>query len=186
MNTKIKKAITLIEDRENRSREAVALAEGELTTTKDKLLALRAELNRAESADQYKELLREIHDTEAVLEFCEKRLQTTKNESLTAEEYKNIVLDVKRSYTEIKADHLKSIAIEVEKLFGLIEDYSSEVSALNYVLTRAGSLRSERSPQLLDEKLSIENNDPFDPSRQVVEVFYRLKGASSIYNRGYK
>lgn len=180
MNKDVKKTVAILEDREAKNAEVLGKARAELDATSAKLKALREEIDNAQDANQYTELLHEIRDTEAVLQFCEKRVKQAESNTLTAEEYKNIVSEAQDSFKAVKADAKKSVKAEVDKLVKILTDYDNQVAELNDLLQRAGVLNRTAPVILNPQTITSISSDPNDPYHLFVASFYKLKALREV------
>lgn len=143
MSKEIKKALSMIEEKERKSRESVEKAQEEITAAREKAASLKAALESAETAEQYATIAREIRDNEAMLEFYEKR---TQGQAITPEEYRAITAEVKRAYETITAAVKKDTAAELQKLGTMLSVYDADIAEINAALTRAAQL-CNRAPE---------------------------------------
>lgn len=186
MSKEVKKAISLLEEKELQNSELIAKAEADLNDTNAKLEDLRARLNSADSADVYKDLLHEIRDNEAVLSFCEKRLKTLKVPVLTKDEYNSILEEITRAFSDIKAEYFKQVKPEIDKIMKILNAYDNDVAELNTALFKINSTQKGINGSDLDPREMVTaRTDPRDPYRCFVDAYYRLKSNQvmlSVYN----
>ena len=176
MNKDVKKAVSMIEEKEGRRREKIAKAEAETAATREKLEKLEEAMTIAENAEQYKELLKEKRDLEAVLEFCQKREKEAKGESITPEEYKAAMMETQKAFKALKDEKRAAIREEVDKLMKLFYSYDNEVLELNKVNQTIASLHRVTPPYLDPNSISGDVRT----LREFMASFYRLKAADQL------
>lgn len=179
MNKEIKKAAAVLEEKEKTRAAAIAKAENELKETSATLTALNEKLNAAQDAAEYKTLLAEIRDNEAVLSFCEKKAKEAKAQALTPAEYGEIKTTIKQSYDAIQAEQSKAIRAAIENFEKVMNTYDAEIAELNKMLFRAAQLvNTTPSPYnvLLNADLEAEQ-------RIYMETYFRVKNARQMLNR---
>ena len=177
MNKDIKKASSLLEEKETKRKAVIAKTEAELKATNDKLTALHSALEKADNAEQYKTLLAEIRDNEAVKKFCEKKVAEAKSNILTSEEYKTITSECKKSYDSIKAETEKALFEEFEKIDKLISVADAEISELNEVLKKATTLNNNKAPMILSTRNIGSSSYEI---RQHIDIYFRMKAAKEV------
>lgn len=148
MNKEIKKAGAILTEKETKRAAAISKARAELAEAREKLSAINSQIEKADGAEKFKELLSEKRDFEAVVTFCEKKLSEAE-EALTSQEYNAIVRDVKAAFDTIQETEGKQILAEVEKLEELLQAYDNDITELNGILKRAAVLKRENTPQVL-------------------------------------
>lgn len=184
MSKEVKKAIALLDEKEIQTRELIAKAEADLNATNAKLSDLRARLNNADSADQYKELIHEIRDNEAVLSFCEKRIKSLKESTLTPDEYKIILAEITRSFGDVQVEYFKQVKTEVDKLLKILSSYDNEVAELNSALSRVNSTQATASFNVLNPRDMVKDRfDLCDPYRLFVDTYYRMQASRMTIER---
>lgn len=179
MNKNVKKAVAMIDEKEGRRREKLAKAEAEAAETRAKLEKLQEAMTAAESAEQYKELLKEKRDLEAVLEFCEKRIKEAKGEYLTPEEYKAAMMETQKAFAALKEEKRAAIREAANNLLSLYYSYDTEAMELNKVIQKIAALH-RTTPQTLEVN-SISGDDT--ELREFTIAFYRIKNAADIKAR---
>ena len=181
MNKEIKRVSGILDEKKAHRDEVIAKARADLKATNEKLSVLRKELDKAEDSEQFKTILHDVKDNEAVLEFCEKRLHEAESESLSDTEYKEIIYEVSTAYKAIKEEHMKSINGAIDKLLKLLDVYDNEVSELNDIIDRAGELHQTNFSELVTTKINPraalieEIRNPLHPYRLYIDDFYKLK-----------
>lgn len=140
MSKKVNEVKSIIKEREDQKHEAIARIEAELNATRKKLEALRNDLNTVENADQYKTIIREIRDNEEVMTYFGKKKVEAETATLSEEEYKAIIKEINGAFETVKAERLKLIHAGIDKLIKELDGYFDEVSELDDLLCRAGSL----------------------------------------------
>ena len=180
MNKDVKKAVAMVEEKEGRRREKLAKAEAEAADTREKLKTLEEAMTTAESAEQYKDLLKEKRDLEAVLEFCDKRIKEAKGETITPEEYKAVMMETQKAFKAVREEKRAAIREELNKLLKLYYSYDEEVGELNKVNQKIANLHRV-TPTFLDIN-SINGDDT--EMREFTSAFYRVKNAADIIGRG--
>lgn len=173
MNKKVNEVKSVIKEREDQKREAVAKIEAELTATEKKLEELRKVLPTVENADQYKTIIREIRDNEEVLTFFGKKKSEAEQNAITPEEYKPMVNAIRSAFEAVKAERTKAIYTEIDKLIKELDGYHEEVSELTDLLTRAGNL-AKVTPLVLDSRSLANSADVNDRYHFFVEGYYRM------------
>ena len=156
MNKDVKKALAVVEEKETKNRESISRCSAELEANRNKLVELKAQLKGADNADQYKDLLREIRDTEAVIEFLEARLKEY-SAGLTPDER--------------------------NKLVKLMNDYDNEVAELNAILNSKVNPYNGMPVLLNAREICAGAPDPFDPHKVMFEAFFRMKGNLAMTHR---
>lgn len=179
MNKDVKKLMGKIEEKEGRRREKLSKAEAEASATRDKLEQLEAAMTAAESAEQYKELLKEKRDLEAVLEFCEKRIKEAKGENITPEEYKAAMMETQKAFTALKEDKRAAIREEATKLMNLYYSYDTEVAELNKINQKIATLHRVNPNVFNAGTISGEDEE----LREFTNAFYRLKNFAEMNAR---
>lgn len=179
MNKEIKKAAAVLEEKEKTRAAAIAKAEQELKETSATLTALNARLNAAQDAAEYKTLLAEIRDNEAVLSFCEKKAKEAKAQALTPAEYGEIKSTIKKSFEAIQAEQGKAINAAIENLEKVLSAYDADVTELNKMLFRAAQLMSTTPTPF-----NAPNVSEVDASKRIyIESFYKAKTARDMLNK---
>ena len=180
MNKDVKKAMSLLEEKEGRRREKLKKAEEETAETREKLHNIEVAMTSAENAEQYKELLKEKRDLEAVLEFCEKRVKEAKNDAITPEEYKAVIMETQKAFKALQDEKRAAIREEVEKLMKLFNVYDGEVAELNKVTSKLGTLHRVDNPVIFNAR-AIAGDD--EDLRAFVEAFYRVRNMAIAAGR---
>lgn len=185
MNKEIKRVSEVLAERKAERDEVIAKARADLKATSDTLTSLRASLENADGAEQYKTILHDIKDNEAVLEFCEKRLHEAENTALSDAEYSDVINEVRTAFKAIKDEHAKVINSAIDKLLKLLEVYDNEVSELNDIVDRAGELHKSSFNETISNKvnpraIADDVRNPLHPYRLYVEDFYKIKNARSV------
>ena len=177
MNKEIKKASSLLNEMETKRTATIAKAEAELKATDEKLKALRAALDKADSAEQYKTLLAEIRDNEAVKKFCGKKVAEAKANIMTAEEYKAITSECKKYYDSLKADTEKALLEEIEKMNKLISAADAEIAEMNEILKKATALNNNKAPMILTTRNIGLNRFEI---RQYIDIYFKKIAAEAV------
>ena len=133
-------------------------------------------MTTAESAEQYKELLKERRDLEAVLEFCDKRIKEIQKERLSPEAYKAATMEIQKAFTSLKEENRAAIRSELDKLLELFRSYDDEVTELNKINTRLANLNHGNAPVCEPQTIAEEDRE----LKQFLDVFYRLKALSKL------
>ena len=187
MNKEIKKVTALLDERENKKKTSLAKAEAELKECGEKLTALNSAIEKADNAEDYKRLLQEIRDYEAVMKFCEKRITEIKSSTLSPEEYSKLKSTVKDSFDSLQNEQASIIFAEIDKLNKLLSDYDSEVDELNQVLSRACKVSGASSPLILNSQTIVnKNGDPQSYYRTYIDTYYKVKTLHFMLNRNIK
>lgn len=179
MNKDVKKAMAMIEEKEGRRREKLAKAEAEAAETREKLEQLQEAMATAESSEEYKALLKEKHDMEAVLEFCEKRIKEAKGDIITPEEYKAAMMETQKAFNTLKDEKRAAIREAANKLLNIFYSYDAEVSELNKVIQKIAILHRV-TPTILDFN-AISGDDT--ELREFTAAFYHIKNNAEINAR---
>lgn len=182
MNKDVKKALAVVEEKETKNRESISRCGAELEANRNKLVELKAQLKGADNADQYKGLLREIRDTEAVIEFLEARLKEY-SAGLTPDERNKLVTEIKKAFAGARAEYFKTIAPEIDKLVKLMNDYDQEVAELNAILNSKVNPYNGMPVLLNAREICAGAPDPFDPHKVMFEAFFRMKGNLAMTHR---
>lgn len=163
MNKEVKKAIAVFDEKTAKNREMINKNETELNATKEKLVALRADLNNADDPDQYRAILREIGDNESVVTFLENRIGKLRESVLTIEEHRAFEAGVNNAFRSLKADYYKTMVAEIDKLVSIVNEYNAEVNELNKALAKVASMRPNTSPTILASRTIVNGMDPLNP-----------------------
>lgn len=169
----ITKAAALLDQKEKTKAETVAKLEKELQESHSKLSALKEQLSKSDSAEQYKTLLQEIRDYEAVIDFCEHKLIKAKTETLTGEEYATLNGSVMSAFNAIKKEQGAAINAEIEKLVSMLEAYDKDVTELNTLFTRINSLSNRNQSITTLNAQTISETKP--DYRYFIDAYYRYK-----------
>ena len=174
MNKEIKKASSLLEEKETKKKAVIAKTEAELKAVDDKLTALYSALDKADNAEQYKTLLAEIRDNEAVKKFCEKKVSEAKSTTLTKDEYEAIASNCKNSFNTLKAETEKALSEEFEKINKLLSATDADVIELNEVLRKAALLNNNRTPMMFSTRTIGSSSFLI---RQYIDLYFRMLAA---------
>lgn len=145
MNKEVQKAITTLNEKEAKSREAIEKAAAEVKATNDKLSELRAALDKASDRDEFIKLSGEIRDNEAALKFCQKKEKEARACALSAEEYESIKATAKDAFEKAAAEHRKVIKAEIDKLEKLFTAYDEDAETIRDLLNNAARLANNGS-----------------------------------------
>ena len=181
MNKETKKAVAMINEKESQNREMLSKIEVEITNTEAKLTALRADLEKAENGEQYKDILKEIRDYEDVLKFCEKKKSTAAANTLSETEYRAILAEIKKARDAAKADMKKTFIADVEKLTATLGQWDSINNELNGVAQRAANLTAGNNPVLMNAQTIADGDEIL---LGYITTFYRLKAYMTASGRG--
>ena len=184
MNKEVQKAITTLNEKEAKSREAIEKAAAEVKATNDKLSELRAALEKARDRDEFIKLSGEIRDNEAALEFCKKKEKEARANALSAEEYASIKATAKDAFEKAAAEHRKAITAEIDKLEKLFAAYDEDTETLRNLLKKAATLAN------MNDESGIVNAPLFDVLKagkegnmlymNVMHAFTRYKSANMM------
>ena len=183
MNKELKKAAALLEEKEKARAAIIAKAEKELKETQKVLNDLNTKLANAESAEEYKKLLAEIRDNEAVKAFCVSRLETAKAAALKHDEYLAIRAELTNAFNSIQAEQGAILGAEIAKLQTAFNNYDSQVQELNALLSKAGKLANHASITPFNPQ-SI-NYDDIE-IKYFIDALYRTKNARAMLKKGLK
>lgn len=172
MSKELKKTLSLINEKEALNREILSKVTVEIESTEAKLQSLKAELDSAESSDQYKELMKEIRDYEDVLKFCKKKKAVAESNTLTDAEYKAVLAELKKARDSMKMECKKQLIADVEKLTSTLSMWDLFVTESNGVAARINGLSGGRQ-NLLQNAQTIADGDYV--LLGYVDTFYRLK-----------
>lgn len=175
MGKKNEKTTTLLQAKEAERAAAIAKAEKELNDTCAKYEAAKMQLEAANDAEEYKRLLQEVRDLEAVKAFCEKKANEARAVSLSADDYKEIVKNARESFEAIKAEQGAAILKEIEKLNNMLAEFDNDVTGINFTLLQAANLAG-RSPITLNAQEIVTDNGV---ASVYMQSFYRLKGLNA-------
>ena len=181
MNKEVKKAAAILEEKEHQNRELLEKAETELNATREKLSALRANLDGAENAQQYKEILQQVRDEEAILEFCKKRAAEARAKTLSEEDFRSLTQKANEAFDKLKTEQRAAILAETEKLWNLLTAYDADVAELNSVIVRAAQLHKDDRPATYTAQ-TIGTGDP--RLQAIVSAFYKTKAAAILMQGG--
>lgn len=179
MNKDVKKAMSMIDEKEEKRREKLVKAEAEAASTREQLEKLKEAMTTAESSEQYKEILKEKRDLEAVLEFCEKRIKEANSETITPAEYKAVMMETQKAFNTLKEEKRAAIREEISKLLKLFYSFDTEVTELNKVIQKAAHLH-RTNPIFLDYN-TISGDDT--ELREFTSAFSRVKTAAELKER---
>jgi len=183
MNKEIKKAAALLTDKENKKAQLLAKLETDYKAEGAKLAKLQERLNAAADAEEYKNLLSDIRDSEAVLQFCKKKIAETSAQGLTDAEYHAIANEAKAAFDAIKKTQGAEINAQIEKLNELLTAFDADTAEINALLLKAAQLKG-CSPVIYNAQ-TIAANTP--DNRHYIEAFYRVKSARQMLkNQGIK
>ena len=183
MNKEIKKAAALLAEKEYKRAQALTKLENDYAITGANLARLQEKLNAAADAEEYKGLLSEIRDNEAVLQFCKKKITETKAQGLTDAEYHAITAEAGAAFDAIKKAQGAAINAQIEKLNELLTAFDADTAELNALLAKAAQLKG-CSPVIYNAQ-TIAANTP--ENRHYIEAFYRVKSARQMLkNQGIK
>lgn len=150
MNKEIKKAFTLLDEKEKAKAAAIAKIEKELNETKAKQIELTAKLNAGETANDYIKTLAELRDYEAAITYFENKLKETRAQSLTDAEYNTITAAARSAFDTLKKEQGAAIKKEVEALNKLFDAYNNDIAELNKLLAQAAAVKGISNGLLLN------------------------------------
>lgn len=180
MNKEVKKAQAMLTEKNRIFEEQLAKAEAEKAETAAKLADVTKALENAKGAEEYKKLVAEKRDYEAVLEFCNKNINNIKKASLSQEDYQAISGTVKAAYEAAKKEQLAAILEESKKLTKLFEAFEADVSELNEIAKQAAVLRGTTPTVILTQsEYSKDTNTRFyhEAYAKILKTeFYKAKG----------
>lgn len=182
MSKEIKKAAAMLAEKENAKAQRLAKLENDRKTTGEKLASLQAALEKAADAEEYKSLLSDIRDNEAVMQFCNKKIGETQAEGLTDAEYFSIEAEARAAFEAIKKAQGKAINEEINKLNDLLTAFDADTAEINALLSRAAQLKG-RNPIIVNAQTIAENAPE---NRHYIEAFYRVKSARMMLKKGLK
>lgn len=183
MNKELKKISSMLSEKETKKNETIARSEAEYKETETKLADLHTKLENAENAEQYKTLLADIRDNEAVLAFCSKKLEEARNKTLTSSEYNAIADEAIKAFGAIQAESRPAIIAEIEKLEKLLSVYDSEVMELNRILRRASELCGTSAPMTLNAQTITAKEPEYS---NYIGTFYKNKSSRDFLQRNIK
>ena len=183
MSKEIKKAAAILAEKEKAQAAALAKLETDYKTTGEKLASLQADLDKATDAEEYKRLLSDIRDNEAVIQFCNKKINELKAQGiLTDAEYKAIEAEALAAFAAIKKAQSKAINEEINKLNDLLTAFDADTAEINALLLRAAQLKG-RNPLIMNAQTITENTPE---NRHYIEAFYRVKNAREMLKKGLR
>ena len=178
MNKEIKKAAALLADKENRRNKAITDADAEKAAAAAELAEIRAKIETASNAEEYKELLTLERDAEAVMQFCEKKAADAHNSLLTAEEYADIVNDARKAFEAVQEANAKSIKAEINRLNEMLAAYDADTAEINALLAKAAGLAGKSAIRLNPQNIAVS-----DPGTAVyLDAYNRTKNMNMVNN----
>jgi len=176
MNKEIKKAAAILAEKEYKRAQVLAKLESDYKSTGEKLASLQAKLNAAADAEEYKNLLSEIRDNEAVLQFCKKKIAETSAQGLTDAEYHAITAEAGAAFDAIKKAQGAAINAQIEKLNELLTAFDADTAEINALLLKAAQLKG-CSPLIYNaQTISTITSE----NKHYIEAFYRVKNARQM------
>lgn len=175
MNKEIKKAAALLQEKETKRAESLAKIDAEIKSTRETIEIISGKLEKAEDAEQFKRLLSDKRDNEAALEFFEQKRAEASTATLTADEYKAIKANCKKSFDDMKATTATDIKAEIEKINKMIEAFNANTDELNEVMKQAAKLKGDNMPMLFN---STNLSDDFQ-IREFLGTYFRMKAAQA-------
>lgn len=163
MNKEVKKAMASLDEKSTKNRDLISKTESELNATKEKLASLKSDLNNADGPDQYRAIIREINENEAVISFLENRIRKLNESVLTIDEYRSFELSVNGAFRDLKTDYYKSMVSEIDKLVSIVNAYNAEVDELNKALAKVATMRKNTIPSTLVSRTIVNGSDPLNP-----------------------
>lgn len=180
MNKEIKKAQAILNEKDSTRKEAIAKAEAEKAEVKEKLAVITNALQNAKGAEEYKKMLAEKRDYEAVLEFCDKRIAQAGAVTLSPEDYKSITDTIKAAHDVSKNEHLAAILDECKKLNKLFAAFEADTKELNEIAKQAAILRGT-NPLILSTQLEY-SRDMY--TRFYSEAYINTQKAEILKSQG--
>lgn len=170
----VKKVSAILAEKEKDQRAEIEKAEKDLADTLNQLAELKASLEKASTPEEYKTVLHDIRDTEAVQAFCENRVTIAMESVLSNEEYNEIVSEVGATFSDVLDYYSKLIFPEVDKLIKIMDDYEKDVAELNTVLSDAGRLKDVAPALLQTRKIIPDPTQGFNKRRFFIEAYYSM------------
>lgn len=174
MSKKISEVKTMVEKLKEKHQADLAKLETERNAIEAKLVTLRSDRDRVETADQYKSLSREIHENEDVLVFFDKKKRELDAPMLSKEEYTSIETEVEKAFVLVKAEHSKTIFTDMDKLISDLTAYFKECEELNGLLQILGNL-NKANPKSLNAGSIVNRLDPNDRYHQFFDAYMNLQ-----------
>ena len=181
MTKETKKAVAMINEKEAQNREMLSKIEVEITNTEAKLSALRADLEKAENGEQYKDILKEIRDYEDVLKFCEKKKTEAAAHTLSETEYRAILAEIKKARDAAKAEMKKTLIADVERITATLSQWDAINNDLNGIAQRAALLTAGNNPVLMNANTLADGDEVLNG---YIGTFYRLRAYLVASGRG--
>lgn len=182
MKKTLEEVKTIIIEREQKRRETLAVIDAELTATKNKVNELRASLQNSRTAEEYKTIIHDIRDNEAVIVFFEGKRKEAEKTALTKEEYSHITKEVKEAFEAVKADRTKVIYSSIDKLVKELAAYFKDVDELNGILLDAATVNG-RTPLILNGNTLADFTKINDPYHFFIDAYNKMRQAAEIQTK---
>ena len=173
MNKEVKKAADLMSKKEAEKAAAIAKIDKELNATRARLEDLKAKLSAGETAEEYKKMLADIRDNEAVIAFFEQKRKEAEAQGLTPAEYMSITREVKAAAAKIQAEQRNALLAEIEKLTSLLTAYDEDITELNAILVKAAQLHKCNPMTVNAQEIAPANSE----MNYYVQAFYKARAA---------
>lgn len=174
MTKDLQKVNKLLDEKEAKRKDRVSKAETDLKLNQDKLSTLRASLEKAESGEQFKTILSDIRDYEAVVEYDKKLVRDAESSILSEDEYKSVAATLRKNYEDIQTDKMSIIDADIAKLLEDMSAYHVEIEDLNSVAARVNSYHKS-NPITFNPGMITAKSKRSTVAKNFFDVYYRLK-----------
>lgn len=177
MTKDLQKVTKLLDEKEAKRAERVAKAQADLKLNQDKLATLRDGLEKAESGEQFKTILSDIRDYEAVVEYDKKLVRDAESSILSEDEYKSVAATLRKNYEDIQSDKVSVIDADIAKLLEDLSAYHVEIEDLNMIANRVNSYHKNSQSQPLSFNAGMITNKSKNSivAKNIFDMYQRLK-----------
>lgn len=175
MTKDLQKLIKLLDEKETKRADRVSKAEADLKLNQDKLSTLRANLEKAESGEQFKTILSDIRDYEAVVEYDKKLVRDAESSILSEDEYKSVAATLRKSCEDIQSDSISVIDADIAKLMADLYAYTRDIEELNKLATRVNSYCKNSQPLMFNPGMITTKSKNSTVAKNIFDVYFRLR-----------
>ena len=140
MDKKIEQIKKTIESKESERDNLLRNGTHDLNEAQNKLSALQAKREASDNTEEYISLTREITDTEAGIEFLNRKLQQIKSGLIEKSELKTINDSIEAEMVVLQDKTFSEFNAELMKLVSMMDKYADEAEELDKLKERAGIL----------------------------------------------
>lgn len=175
MNKDLQKLNKLLDEKEAKKKERVIKAEADLKLNQEKLSTLRANLEKAENGEEFKTILSDIRDYEAVVEYDKKLIRDAESPNMSADEYKNVTATLRKSYDDIQSDKVSVIDADIAKLLEDLSAYNKDIEELNRSAARVNLCFRTAQPLSFTAQTITSKSKNSIVMKNVIDMYFRLK-----------